>query len=135
MARPNTLDPGLTLGADSFPTPLDWFQMLNEEGLSGVPSDMMGKQETQRLAQYFSPDYSFHLDILLLCLMSVFPGGVIGALDNSEPISSLEEMGSGLITLGSSSLGHPISQAALDGAKPHAYLSLYVNGNHPNLNV
>lgn len=98
MARPNTLDPGLTLGADSFPTPLDWFQMLNEEGLSGVPSDMMGKQETQRLAQYFSPDYSFHLDILLLCLMSVFPGGVIGALDNSEPISSLEEMDSGLIT-------------------------------------
>lgn len=99
MARLNTLDPGLTLGADSFPTPLDWFQMLNEEGLSGVPSDMMRKQETQRLAQYFSPDYSFHLDILLLCLMSVFPGGVIGALDNSEPISSLQDHHSAILSV------------------------------------
>lgn len=55
-ARPSLLDSSLALDAAvSFPTPLDQFQMLSEEGLSGEPKDKMGKQETQTLAQYFSP--------------------------------------------------------------------------------
>lgn len=90
-----------------------------EEGLSVVAHDVMDKQETRRLAQSFPPDDSLHLDILLPWLMSVSLGGVLASLN---------------ITQGPSLSRRNISQAALDRAKPHAYMSLSVDGNFPNLN-
>ena len=110
MAGPNILDLGL---ANSFSCTTRLVPNV-EERPSRVPSDLMGKQETQRLSQYFSLYYSLHLDARLHCPMSVSPGGVTG---------SLKQLRAHLFPLGTS-LSHPVSQAALERAKLHTSLKL-----------
>ena len=71
-AEPDMSDSGLALGANCSPTPLRQFSVKWGGNIQRAQWHL-GKKEAQCLAQYFSQDYSLHLDIWL-CLMSVSPG-------------------------------------------------------------